>query len=476
MSVIKNYINSIITIVLMVGIGLLPPFGSITELGMDILGVFVGVVYGWCTCSFIWTSILAMLLLAITGYDTFTSIASTGFGDTNFVISMFTVLVFMGFIEKTKCMEWVAKKLLSLQVIKGKPWLLCGLMFLISGFIGGFTNAIAIVILLWSIVYSVCDEVGLDKRSEFISFTSIGIVAFGSFSNSIWPFMPMTAAGIGLISRGSGVPVADIMGPWYIMGPLTMLIIIVCYVLLGKFIFRLDASKLKNADLTKNTVVATNEQKLGLAFLIIFVTALVIPMIFPDTWFITKVFSNWGLIGTALLLICAACFVKDADGKHTYEFADMAKGVNWNLVIMFIASVPICNAFESEGAGIITTITEAAMPFVLSLGPAMFTVVACLIFVIVTQVAHNLILMLVFTSVFVSFACQLGLNGAAFGMLFYFSLQTALMTPGASVFGALAFGNEHAPRTHIIKYTTCYVAFAFVLLMVLIWPLANMMF
>ena len=40
-------IHSLICVALMVGVGFLPPIGGITPYGMDILGVFLGSIYGW---------------------------------------------------------------------------------------------------------------------------------------------------------------------------------------------------------------------------------------------------------------------------------------------------------------------------------------------------------------------------------------------------------------------------------------------
>ena len=39
---ISNLLKFIVMIVLTIGIGMLPPFGGITPMGMKILGVFIG--------------------------------------------------------------------------------------------------------------------------------------------------------------------------------------------------------------------------------------------------------------------------------------------------------------------------------------------------------------------------------------------------------------------------------------------------
>ena len=53
-------------VIITFGIGALPPFGGdITPLGMDVLGVFLGVLYGWTFLGFFWTSCFGLLALGI---------------------------------------------------------------------------------------------------------------------------------------------------------------------------------------------------------------------------------------------------------------------------------------------------------------------------------------------------------------------------------------------------------------------------
>ena len=67
------YIHCIIFVLLTIGIGFLPPFGQITTMGMKVLGVFVGVIYGWIFIGFIWPSFFGMIVLGLTGYSNITA-------------------------------------------------------------------------------------------------------------------------------------------------------------------------------------------------------------------------------------------------------------------------------------------------------------------------------------------------------------------------------------------------------------------
>ena len=52
----------------MFGFPMFDPIEPLTEIGMTIVGVFVGMVYLWSALDSIWPSLLGLLLVAIAGY------------------------------------------------------------------------------------------------------------------------------------------------------------------------------------------------------------------------------------------------------------------------------------------------------------------------------------------------------------------------------------------------------------------------
>ena len=63
-----HFFNFAIIIVLMFGFGFLPPLSCITPLGMKVLGVFLGLLYGWFTEGFVWSSLLGMIAFCFMEY------------------------------------------------------------------------------------------------------------------------------------------------------------------------------------------------------------------------------------------------------------------------------------------------------------------------------------------------------------------------------------------------------------------------
>ena len=60
----KQLLHGIIILFLMIGFGFLPPFSTVTPYGMQILGIFIGLVYAWSIGIVYWPSLLAFILFA----------------------------------------------------------------------------------------------------------------------------------------------------------------------------------------------------------------------------------------------------------------------------------------------------------------------------------------------------------------------------------------------------------------------------
>lgn len=84
---------------------LMPPFSTITPLGMRCIGAFLGMVYLWSACDTLWPSLVGLFMLGISGYG----------GDGGFnglwmnAVGNYTVLL--------NCLRWFSLGLWILLVI-----------------------------------------------------------------------------------------------------------------------------------------------------------------------------------------------------------------------------------------------------------------------------------------------------------------------------------------------------------------------
>ena len=75
------YLNCLIGIFIMIVFCFIPPFGPVTETGVKVLGVFLGTMYLWTFVDTLWPSLLGVIMLGFTGFNSFNALLSSTFGN-----------------------------------------------------------------------------------------------------------------------------------------------------------------------------------------------------------------------------------------------------------------------------------------------------------------------------------------------------------------------------------------------------------
>lgn len=61
------YMHSFFCLAIMFGFGQLPPLEPLTPLGMNLIGIFIGLLYGWIFIDIVWPSMAGLLALMLVG-------------------------------------------------------------------------------------------------------------------------------------------------------------------------------------------------------------------------------------------------------------------------------------------------------------------------------------------------------------------------------------------------------------------------
>ena len=170
----KYYIHSIITIIITFGVGFLNPVGSITPLGMDILGIFLGMLYGWIFVGMAWPSLFAMIALAFTGYGSVESIFGEGFGNSSLQLVLW-VFILVSYLDTTGLTKFIAEWCASRKICVGRPWLFTLMLMLAAVFLAAFTNAFATLAICWSLAFRSCEALGFQKDDRYVVVLMMGI-------------------------------------------------------------------------------------------------------------------------------------------------------------------------------------------------------------------------------------------------------------------------------------------------------------
>ncbi|MDY3879975.1 MAG: SLC13 family permease, partial [Desulfovibrio piger] len=87
------YLHAVVCLLIMFGFGQLPPVEPLTPLGMNLIGIFLGVLYGWVCIEIVWPSLAGLLALMLIGGMKPMMLLNKSFGDP-VVQMMFFIFVF----------------------------------------------------------------------------------------------------------------------------------------------------------------------------------------------------------------------------------------------------------------------------------------------------------------------------------------------------------------------------------------------
>lgn len=435
---ITKLIKFIIMLVLIIGIGMMDPVGDITPLGMKILGVFVGTLFGWMFIDFVVTSIVGMMCLGLSGYASILEVFQAGLSD-SVVLYMIMSFAFVAFLNALNLTGALASWILTRKFAKGHPWRIVGLLFFSAWLMSALADNLSSTLIIWSVAYKIMDDVGYKRRGKDVGYILTGIIFFAQMGNYLFPFKP----GVIMFAGGYTTFFGDIpQGQWYFGYFVVIVMFFALYLFMGKLV-RFDVSKLK-IDLADFVVEAKwDKRKIwGLVFLAFFVVFLAAPSFLPAVGFI-EIWAQFGVVGTVVIIVAASYFIT-VDKKPLIEKPGIlwTDGVAWDLVFMIAATMPIGAALRCEEGGVLTTVMGALESSIGSMNWVFFTIVCMIALGLLTQVSHNLIIAAVLFPVFAPLCAELGGDPLLWFIINFFAINAAFFTPAASGTAAMLHANE----------------------------------
>ena len=471
------YGKAMICMLIMFGFGYLPPIEPITPLGMHIVGIFFGLLFGWMTIGLIWPSIMGCMALVLVGGMKVGAVLSAGWGSTTLLLIFFLVMV-AGIVEQSGVSHFIAMYFITRKWVLGKPWLFTFVFLMTVFLLAAVTSTIPTIIICWSIWYSICNQVGYKPYEPFPSFMVVGVVMAATFGLSVFPFRPVGILVFGILEDLAGLSVNYLTYTCFTI-PLSLLCILV-FCALGKLVFRIDVSLLRQ--LTEESfadidLTLHKKQKAVLIFVVTLIVLLLIPSILPETFFLAALLNNIQAVGTAMILVAIMCCLK-VDGEPIMNFKQVcSKGMQWDVIFLTSVVMPISSALTAEEAGVTAFLLKVLSPFFEGKSTLAFLMIAVASAVIITNFAVNNVVGAILLPVFYPFALALDISPLALTSLLVFTCHFALLTPAASPMAALLHGNTSWCRTgDIYKYGVLIVLASFLVSCIVGIPYALLLF
>ena len=246
------------------------------------------------------------------------------------------------------------------------------------------------------------------------------------------------------------------------------------YTLLMKFVFRVDASKVADYKQTGEAKKITKDQRNALIVFVIFIVLNILSSLPLGP--IKEFLGLFGLGGFIFILLAfMMVFMKKEDGT---PFCDVEKGlktVNWGQILMVGYIMVIATYMNQPSTGISVAMSAMLQPFT-ALPPLVFVVLALLFACIMTNVANNMIVVVLVMPVMFNFASVIGMAPTGMICLLFLLAQFALATPAASPVTAVCMTQELADAGEMSKAALKIIPLLFIFSLLVGWPLAQILF
>ena len=467
-------IHCIITVALMIVIGLLPPVGPITSYGMQVIGVLVGVVYGMSMVDVYFPSLCAIIILALASGSFSTSVVSM-LGSTT-VWGMIMVCIVLYAMQAERVTDFFANWIINRKIIRGRPWLF-SFAILVGDSLLSIISPEAAMLLFWEIIFAVCDAVKIDRNDPW-SVSMIFGTCFASGVGII--YLPFMRNGLVVNNQFTAMSGGQIIDPLkYILGIVPLGICgIVIFILLCKFVFRINVTQLKNIDdsvVNRDALILNARQKTVIGIVVAMIVLLLLPSLLPDCT-IKTVLNDLSLLGMSSIVVLLFCVIR-IGGKPLIRIQEASsKGVIWPMVMMVALIAPMGSALTSEDAGIVTLISDVLNPLVSGKPAWIFVAIMVVVGVVLTNFAQNLIIMSLLTPIVIAMADTVNIDIYAITCLLAIATHYAVCLPSASPSAGMMFANPNfkasfAYKNGVITLLACVV---FILTIGYLW--VNLIF
>lgn len=445
-----------------------PPVLGLTELGMGIIGTFIGAVYGWVLIDMLWPSIMALIGIGLSiGMQ---QMMAGSFGSLT-VVALIVCMMVVGVAMKNGAFTWLAMKLLTNKALAGKGYLTLFLIFILAWLTGSF-NPIIMCLIFCAFLTSMFKQCGIQKNDPLVLFTFLGVAYQLMRGQILLPFM-----GTGLtylMAYNNMFPDLPMpIGSYLIMMIIMGIIMAVVYLALMKFVFRVDVSALSNYKNEQGVPQATKEQKTALILFIVFLLTMIAMVFAPEP--IRGFLNQFGIVGIPMILGALVPLLRTEKGEPLGNLNELLHMCDWGQIMMVGYIMIVSTQMMLPETGISAAIANLFKPF-MSLPPMVFIIVVMILATILTNIANNMLVTVLCMPFLVTFGASIGMNPIGMVCLLFIISEFALATPAASPVTAVAFGQDMVTPSAMSKVALKLIIPLFLVFMLIAWPLQAIIF
>ncbi len=416
----------------------LPPVAPLTHVSMQVIGVFIGVIYGWVNVGLAWPSLLGVVALGCTDYMPMTTVLQTAFGSQTLVMIL-SLLLLAAFVQQADLTGVILDWLLGMESARGKPFLLL-FYFLIAGFLAALlSQSIAVFVIFLELFKDLAKKTGIKPYSSAVPAFFVGMGFSLAFGDSALPFKGSGIVAIGAYQAITGTEMNLVHFVLFCM-PLSVLTI-AAYVLFCKYCMRVDLSPLKNYVHVKENMSLSLRKKVALIGVIGTLLLLLLPGVVPQSSSLYKIFGMLGLGGLSLLLL-AVLFIVRVEGEPLIDVGKIAPFFPWNVFFILVVLFPLANAISSDVVGLNAIISSGVSALLNNMPTALIMATVIFLAAYITNFANNMIICALFVTIVCFIRDSLPIHPEILSYLVVLSSSLSMFFPAANPINAIIFGQR----------------------------------
>ena len=474
---LKYYICLGITAIVVFGARFLPEIGVITEYGTTVVGIFIGVIFGYCTIGMILPSFMAFIALGFSGWGTVPEVLQTAIGNPT-VLYIISILLLSAMFEQSGLANKLVNWFITRRFTKGKPWVISFMIMMAAYWASWFVSSIPPTFICWALLTDLFETVGYKKGDKWPIVIMFGVLFAAALGGLVPSFQIGIAANYGMLAAISGGTL--VYNPLAYMGWAFILSMIIfgIYFVFAKYIIRPDVSLLMRDDLIEeDKTPLTKVQKITAVIFIMFVIGLLLPAVLPEGNSVKILLDTMGNCGWGLLMIFFAILIR-IEGQHLFSFDQLfAKGIMWDIVFMMATVFTLATIVTEEITGVPDFISSIVMPMQSSMGTLTFVAVVSLIIVLLGNFTNTVAISCTFIPVLYVIADDMGLNMFLMVALINLIDNVCLLMPSASIYATMMYSKrDWIPGKWCIGFALFSMISIYAVAMIIGIPLGSIFF
>lgn len=473
---LKRTVMIAAALLIMILVGNLTPPEGLPQAGMQVVGIFLGVLLLWLGISIEWPSLLCIAALAFVPGLKLSSILSGSLGNSTFAFLLFTFLCTHA-LSKTPFIRRCALAFVDCKIARKGMWQFCIFFFASVLFLGSFISPTVLFVVYLPILEEIYTVLGLQKGDKTASMLMMGLVFTCGISSGMTPIahvFPQMAIGYYNTATGLSISYAAYMGFAIPVGLLVSLLMLMMF----RFLLRPDMASVRKFDvgaMEKPDRMDSREKTILFVFFLV-IALWVLPGLIKPVFPAAAAYID--SFGTAMppLLGAVALSILTKDGAPLLDFKNaMANGVPWGSLIMCASTLALGAAMTNDDIGLKLWLSDKVAPLTAQL--SVFAIVLLFTFwaALQTNLSSNMVTVTVVCAVAIPFCLSTNgaVNTAAIASIIGMMASYAFATPPAMPCVAIAGASGWTTAGSLLRYGFLLMVLSVLAAVLIGYPLAS---